>query len=262
MQYGNQTRVVESYLENFNLYQDFRISVTEYYPYTSSTKNLVGLPEYTNQYKCPSSADNGACRSTYSSSGSNLLTSHIYIYDGHGVNFILQPSEGKLTQERNLLRLAGANYTDPRYTDSAYTYDSWGNIYSVTNYTGEGTTSAFASSGSRTQTSCYGAYTPGSGTSCTADTYHTYLGWGMNALGSNYITKYQYNYNFGQPRWMQDPNNAITEADYDVFGRQSKLARPGEILSSPTIQATYGNSSSLYWIIQQQLISSYLFHYS
>ena len=255
-QYGNQTRVVESYLENFNLYQDYRISVTEYYPYTSSTKNLVGLPEYTNQYKCPVAADNGACRSTYSSSGSNLLNSHIYIYDGHGVNFILQPSEGKLTQERSLLRFAGANYTDPRYNDAAYTYDSWGNVTSVTNYTGEGTTSAFASSGSRTQTSCYGAYTPGSGTSCTADTYHTYLGWGMNALGSNYITKYQYNYNFGQPRWMQDPNNAITEADYDVFGRQSKLARPGEILSSPTIQATYGNSTSLYWIIQQQLISS------
>ena len=54
---------------------------------------------------------------------------------------------------------------------------------------------------------------------------------------------------------MQDFNGAVTEADYDFLGRLWKISRPGDdILNSPTIQATYGYSSSLYWVILQQKI--------
>ncbi len=159
------------------------------------------------------------------------------------------PEYGKLTDERAFIRFAGS-YSDPRYSDKRYTYDTWGNQNSITLYTSEGTSSTLASSGGRTVTSCFGQSSPDAGGNCVADEYHTYLGWQKNPL--NHLTSYTYNYKFGSPTRQTDPNNAVTDVDYDASARVIKIAQPGDTLSSPTIQATYGQSSTMYWVILDQ----------
>ena len=181
------------------------------------------MPALTNVYKCVTGA-NDACYNNFSDNGANLLSSHIYIYDNHGVNYATAPTAGKLTQERDLIRYVGTGYSDPRYRERVDTYDTWGNPRSATGYTGEGTAGAFASVGARTSTTCYGSATPGTGGSCVEDSYHSFIGWETNALG--YLTSYSYagsGYTCATPTGATDPNNVTTSAGYDAFCRLSTV---------------------------------------
>ncbi len=64
-----------------------------------------------------------------------------------------------------------------------------------------------------------------------------------NALGHK--TQTDYDFTLGIPTKMTDPNGAVTQYAYDALGRLTKVAKPGDSLSSPTSQFTYyiNNSS-------------------
>ena len=98
-----------------------------FYPKVDSDKYIVGLPAQTNTYSCPTSG----CGSLPEA---NLTGRIEYLYDNVS-DYTAIPTAGKLTGERRLLRFAGSNTTDPRYTDINYGYDAWGNRTSVTQYT-------------------------------------------------------------------------------------------------------------------------------
>ncbi len=246
-QYGNLTHQVESYWDaNTTEFVDYRLTKNQYYPNTSGVY-LVGFPGYTNTYNCPVGAHNGSCYTSYSS----LLTAHYFLYDNSDLDtdYTDSPTMGKLTNERTLLYFEDSN---PFYADSAYAYDTWGNGSSVTVYKDVGTATSLASQYPEMTTYCYGDE---SGDTCTADSYHTYLGWEKNDLG--YYTRYQYDPDFGKPVWMQTPNTGITEADYDNFGRLSKLARPGDsLVNSPTMELAYTNGANFYAVTKTKLIDT------
>ena len=115
------------------------------------------------------------------------------------------PSAGILTAERSFLRFAGANYTDPRYSDVLYGYDAWGNRTSVTTYTAEGTYASLASTGGATSHVAYDSL------------YYTYPLLSLDAGGNASLTSYDYA--LGVPTQETAPNGAVTKGYYDAFGR-------------------------------------------
>lgn len=264
VQYGNLTWTIESYWAAGN-WQDYRATWTKYYP-NAGNANLVGLPAYTNAYAC-SSVQNGGCYSQVTTAlatgpyyGANiLLSSSINIYDStdNSTTYTTPPSVGKLTKQRTFLYFySGSNYSDPRYADVRSGYDSWGNPNSTTQYTGEGTSSAIASSGAQTTTTCYGQTNPGTGDSCVDDGYHTYMGWQKNAL--NQISKFTYSYTYSAPTQEIDPNSVATTAAYDSYGRLLKIVRYGDDVNNPTVRVTYHDTTP-FWTEAEQRIDGSLY---
>ena len=246
-QYGNLTRSLASTSSSQNTaWQDYRLSLTGYYPNASSVY-LVGLPAFSNQYACPGTTYNGQCSSNYAAPSyppaSMVIGSHVYLYDSH-TSFTAPPTAGKLTAERQLIRWGvPATYSDPRYQDTTYGYDTWGNRTTVTAYTAEGT-SSLATGGARTTTSCYGT---GNGTTCTADNYHTFVGWekSIPVTDVELITQYTYDYSCAAPNSLTDPNNQTTTAGYDNLCRMNKVVKPGDSDTYPTIRIErYDNNFS------------------
>jgi YD repeat-containing protein len=240
--YGNQTRETTSYWGGSN-WTDYRATGNGYYPYTSSSVYLVGLPGYTNQYKCPAGSINGACLTANLTS--DLITSSVwYLYDGHPL-YSTPPTTGKQTGTRTQLRYAGANYTDPRYRDETYAYDAWGNRTSTTVYNSEGTYSALATTNPQT-------------TSTTFDTaYNTFPLQETNALSQP--TTFAYNYNLGLPTSMSGPNGSATtiNVEYDGVGRLVKVIRPDNSSSSPTLQISYHDVNP-FWVELTQRVDATL----
>jgi RHS repeat-associated protein len=235
-QYGNLTRTEELSFNgtSFDLY---RGSETLYYPFTSTTQFLVGLPGETKQFSCPLAGCN-------LSDNAALLADAQYLYDGSSSPGT-PPTVGKLTGERHLLRWTDpVNKTGPLYSDVDYAYDAWGNRVSVTQYTLEGTQSALAknlaNNGLQRTITCYGVTDTPVG--CVDDGYHTYPLWQKNALDQG--TGYVYNYALGLPTQVTGPNSAATTAAYDPYGRLWKIARPGDDLNSPTIELSYHDATA------------------
>ena len=246
-----------------------------HFPFTSltpsSTKHFVGLPAAANTYTCPAGSYNGGCQQTLDArigtppyyAAEWITSSHLYYYGpvtatgdwtsppGNSAN-----DYGELTRERQFLRFATpATYADKKYADSAYTYDAWGNRSQVSVWKEEGTEVAFAASTPpatpEITTYCYGAYQPGSGNSCLPDDYHTYLGWEMNAKG--YLTQYQYDLDFGQVSWTQDPNLAVAEAAYDPYERLVSITRPED--SAPSLTMVYNDFTLPFSTTATQIIT-------
>jgi len=247
-QYGNLTRTEElSY--NGSIFVPYRGSESLFYPFKNNNVYLVGLPGEVKQFSCPSTG-------CVPSDNTALLANAQYLYDTNTVSNA-SPSVGKLSAERHLLRWAGASSTDPRYADADYGYDAWGNRVSVTQYSLEGSASTLArnmaNNGARRSVTCYGAAIPGE--TCADDGYHTYPLWQKNAL--NQVTNFGYNYALGQPTQLTDPNLATTAADYDIYGRIVKIARPGDDLAtSPTLQFAYQDSAIPFWTAATQKIDA------
>jgi RHS repeat-associated protein len=222
-QYGNQTR---SYQEEWNdstgAWQRYRATITGYYPPAGGNPYLVGLPGYTESHSC----SGAPCSNP---SNADLLSLRYYLYDDQQYSS-QPPINGILTGERELLRFAGAYYNDPRYRDVRYAYDSYGNRTTTSSWSGEGTYSACASAGGRTETSTY------------ETTYNTYAVQQTSALG--FVTTLTYDYRFGLPLSEIDASGTATTAAYDNFGRISEVRRPGDESGTATQTFIYSDSAS------------------
>ena len=175
-QYGNRTRTI-SYWWNGISWSTHQGSITHFYPRVSNstpeaTRYLTGLSVYTNSYDCPVSCDWELI---------DLISGYKWLYDGSG-DYTTQPITGTLTGERNLIRYVTLPRTDPRYADTEYTYDAWGNRTSVTQFTGETDINNFWNgSGAQSTLTCYGSGQALNGFACGNDGYSTYPVWERNA---------------------------------------------------------------------------------
>jgi YD repeat-containing protein len=238
-QFGNLTQVVESALEG-GQFKDYRMTTTAYYP-NAGTPYLVGLPGYTNHFRCPEISQNGSCYTDLTGVGSlgpYYLSSHEYLYDDafyvDGSRRYSPPLVGKLTGERELIRWGGPGLTNPKYSERKYTYDTWGNRATVTIYPGEGGAAPNLADG-RITTTTYDT------------TYHTYpvesvIDWGF----LNQIERAKYDYALGVPLVITDTNNIPTSATYDDFGRISTLRKVGDESGNPTLAFSYHIPASPY----------------
>jgi len=247
-QYGNLTNQIESYWTG-NVWYPYRMTLTGYYPNSvntpASVKNLVGLPGFTNQYKCE---NDSAC----TVSNARLLGSTWYLYDSQSM-YNQPPTTGKLTGKRNMLYWGNpVTLSDPYYLDQDYTYDGYGNLATTISYATPGAWSTRSTSGPRKSETIY-------------DTRHHAFPIETRAYynaSQYYSTFYGYDNNDGNIRSglltrLSDPNGAITTAGYDVFGRITSIVRPGDSSGTPTLRFTYNLDSTqhLFWTQVEQLIS-------
>lgn len=241
IQYGNQTRLLESYYDHLNSrWQDFRLTRTGFYPKVDASVYLVGLPGYQKQYDCGTKTD-GHCSSDYPTyPPESMLSSGVfYLYDGT-TDFATPPTTGKLTGQRSLIRFATPPDTDPRYTDVSFGYDSWGNQTTQTQYTAEGSATTLGT-GAQTTTTTYDPV------------YHTYAVAVQDPLKQ--ITTLAYDYDRGVPLRETDPNGITTTATYDIYGRITKVIRQGDDATNPTISFAYGDTSNPFYTEISQRIS-------
>ncbi len=124
-------------------------------------------------------------------------------------------------------------------SDTGYDYDpSFGNLTAVKTYPSLGTRTYDGTNIS------YGS--PGNGTTARTTTtgfdttYHALPISETNAIG---VTQAGYDMRMGTLTSVTDPNNAVTQAEYDVFGRMTKLVKPGDSLAAPTAQFSYVNAT-------------------
>ena len=171
------------------------------------------------------------------------------MYDSNTM-YNVAPTVGVLAGKRNLLFFNVLPTSDPRYLDENYTYDSWGNLATTISYATPGTYATRSTSGPRKSETIY-------------DTQHHAYPLETRAYYNTnqyYSTFYSYDNNDGNIRMglltrLTDPNNAITTAGYDVFGRITSIVRPGDSTGTPTMRFTYNQTSSLFWTQAEQLIS-------
>lgn len=230
--YANVTREATSYWGGSS-WMDYRATGRGYYPTINDNVYLVGLPGYTNQYKCQAGSTNGACLTANLTT--DLITSSVWhLYDGHPF-YSTPPSAGIPYGTRTLLRFAGANYTEHRYRDETYTYNGWGNRSSTTVYNSEGTINALATDNPQTSSTIYDTV------------YNTFALQETNALGQP--TTFTYNYNLGLPSSMTGPNGSAStiSVEYDGIGRMTKLVRPDDSSGSPTLQISYYDANP-FWV--------------
>ena len=251
-QYGNRTRTI-SYWWNGISWNTHQGSITHFYPKISNgtpeaSRYLTGLQAYTNSYDCPGSCDWELA---------DLIAGYKWLYDDHS-DYAALPDDGKLTGERNLIRYVTPPRTDPRYADTEYTYDSWGNRTITTQYTGETDIDNFGNgSGAQATLTCYGSGQAINGYACNNDGYYTYPVWGRNA--KLHLTTYSYDKTKSVPLSLTDPNSAVTSATYDEFGRILTIIRPGDSSNYPTAVMSYHNAQDPYdeypyWTEAKQLI--------
>ena len=96
-QYGSLTRAAGDLFWNGATWIEYRAVRSEYYPYTSTGKYLVGLPAYQNVYDCVGG--------TYDYQAEDLVSSVLYLYDEHST-YWTQPSLGKLTRKQRFVCFA------------------------------------------------------------------------------------------------------------------------------------------------------------
>ncbi|BAL98291.1 RHS repeat domain-containing protein [Caldilinea aerophila] len=230
VQYGNITNMVER-AWNGSAFVAYRATQRVYYPRNEATRYVVGLPGREIVFRCPG----GTCSYHL---GDAVQTRHL-IYDNQPF-FWAPPLAGVLTRERQLVCYAtssnqctsygAAGQTRQLMRDVRYSYDAYGNLTGVTTssdygYHEEGN-AVYPSTNLRTTTYTY------------ADNgYNTYRTGEQNALG--HTTSWVYNYRLGVPVQETDPNGLTTFAEYDGFGRLTKLIRPGQSSASPSIAIGY-----------------------
>ena len=252
-QYGNRTRVITSSWVN-NSWVTYQGSITHYYPRIindtpEATRYLTGQQAYKNSFTCPGSCDWAT---------GNLISGYKWLYDGSG-DYTTPPTNGVLTGERNLIYYASPNRTDPRYADTKYAYDAWGNRTITIQYTGDTDINSFGlGSGAQVTLTCYGSGQAVSGYACSDDGYYTYPSWGRNAIPQ--LTTFSYDKTKSVPLSLTDPNSAITSATYDEFGRMLTIVRPGDSSNYPTAVMSYHNAQTPYnynpfWTEAKQLIT-------
>ena len=202
----------------------YRTTTIEYYPNT--TAYLVGLP----------------ARQQIKNASNTVIADSLNIYDTDG--------KGKLMAVRSWVDGA---LSSGRYSQVSYDYDAWGNQKSVTTYSGYATATNPPLTGAQTTYTCYGEASTLGGTACANDDIHTYPLWSKNPVHPK--TSWTYDYKLGVPLTETDPNGNQTSAEYDAFGRITKLIRPGngDSSTSPTIAMDYHDGASFWTEIRQRV---------
>jgi RHS repeat-associated protein len=191
---------------------------TDYFPNVNGVY-LVGLPARTRQLDA----------------GGNELGNTLFLYDGNLGGFPAAPTQGVLTAVRS---------QNTGFSQVSYTYDGWGNQISQKMWSTYGTDSQSPSGGGRTTTTQFDPL------------YRTYPISSTNPL--NQTVTWTYNYSLGVPLSETDPNGAVTSAAYDVFGRMTKLIRPGDDSDDPSIKIDYFDTASPFRIeISQRVVASH-----
>jgi len=185
----------------------------EYYNNTSGGNYIVGLPSR-----------------VWMDNGINTLSETINVFDGNGI----------LAKTRTLM-------SSGQYSQATFGYDVYGNITSLTTYSGYSDGVNDPVTGARTATTIYDS------------TYHTYpisiTTPPTDLLPSGLTTTLTYNYSLGLPVSETGPNGAATkvEAEYDSFGRLVKLIRPGDDSASPTLSIVYSTGSPFTTTLTQKI---------
>ena len=200
---------------------------------------------------------------TQDSAGHWLSLTH-NLYDGSTTLGSLG-SHGDLTLTRqyydvnNPLRTS-LNFATLHGSDTAYTYDSWGNQLTSTVYAGT-TASAGAGSGSLNGAT-WTLSVAGGGTGTARTTTNTYDGTyhalltqiDPPAVGGITLTQHGgYDMRMGTLTSITDPNNNVTSATYDVFGRLKNIIKPGDSTSVPTTKLTYYDTEQPFRYVIQRL---------
>jgi RHS repeat-associated protein len=199
------------------------------------------LPGFENRYLCPS----GVCDTTTN------LSSQWFVYDSNNL-WDQAPTDGKLTKIRTLACRGNSSNQcvttgDDRhlFNDVIYAYTPEGNTSSVTRYSSYGyyishSNYAYATGGAQATTFAY------------ADGGHnTFKTTETNA--ATHAATWVYDYRMSVPTQETDPNSIITTAEYDSFGRMTKVIRPGDTSASPTVLITYrgpGSSNSQPFVVE------------
>ncbi len=223
--YGNLIKTVEKIGENCSPLSctllPYRTTLTDYFPQNTTNIYLVSLPA------------RQVVKTKDGDISSTDLSETLYIYDSN-TTFDAAPTQGKLSAVRTWV------YTDSegkrQYSETRYTYDSWGNQTSVTTYSKYGLANASPSGDAYTTYTFY-----------ENDRYPVYPKQIKKPL--NQTTDISYILTLGVPSSEKDPNGATTFATYDVFGRITSLQRPGD--SSPTLTISYQNSPFVVTLSQQ-----------
>jgi YD repeat-containing protein len=221
-QYGNLTRTVTS-VWNGTAWTPLRATKSEFWMRDSGGVYLVSLPGKTIQLDCSS-----ACNFI---TATPLLGESLYIYEGSDT-YSSAPTSGRLSIQRDLVNGSG---TQKRYSETAYTYDTYGNVLTQKAYIGYAAENSPPVSGTQLITTTYDGV------------YHTYPLSQANAL--NQAVSTSYDYALGQPVSETDANGAVTTASYDALGRITALVRPGDDAANPTMRFSYhiDSATHLFW---------------
>src|SRR5437870_808785 len=169
----------------------------------------------------------------------NLLGITQYFYDGLDTSPASLGTEGKLTRVSRYYDVPpqpSSQGITLHGIDTTYRHDAYGNVVAVTTYDEPST--RLWSGGNSFSIGPPGNGTAGSATSTTYDpTLHVYPIEVRKPLGL--VTKTDYDYRIGTVKRVTDANGASTIAEYDLFGRMTKLIKSGDTLAAPTVQTFY-----------------------
>ncbi len=174
-----------------------------------------------------------------------LLALALLFYDGANTTATAIGDEGELTRVSNYSDLpltVGAVGVPLHSQDITYIYDRFGNPTEVTTYAGQGTAvyngswSIGAPGGGSAARKTTTEYDNPATTSI--DEAYSGLPWRVtNPAG--HVERGDYDYRMGWLTSVTDPNNNVTSAQYDVFGRLTQMIKPGATTSDPTTRITY-----------------------
>jgi RHS repeat-associated protein len=223
-QFGNVTRTVVSYSLG-DEWTYHHASLSKYYPQTGSARMLADLPARQLTLDCRTGCD--------FTGRTGLLAETLYYYDNSN-EVVSRPVTGRLTMQRNRVKLAG------QYTQTNTAYDTYGNVTGTTTYADYATSTANPAGGMRTLTRTYDPL------------YHAYPLTETNAI--NQSTSTTYDYTLGVPLTVTDANGNKTGAAYDSFGRMTAVCAPGDwdgvspcsTTNGTTLLISYSNYSNGY----------------
>ncbi|MBA3943797.1 MAG: hypothetical protein H0X37_04465 [Herpetosiphonaceae bacterium] len=177
----------------------------------------------------------------------------VYMYDGattsEGVT-----SQGQLTLKRvyyDVPDQPSSQGITLHSTDTTFGYDTYGNRTAVTVYAQPGTR---LYNGSSTSYSGPGNGSTSWTTTTTYDgTFHA-LPTQVDSPSVNGVTlteRADYDYQMGTLTSVTDPNNNTTTAQYDRFGRMTKLFKPGDPANLPSRMMTYYDTAQPFHYLVQ-----------
>ncbi|HUF37877.1 MAG TPA: hypothetical protein VMN57_05090, partial [Anaerolineales bacterium] len=246
-QYGNVTDVIEKVWDWDAVDWDaYRNTETGYFPNTSSTEYLVGLPGYRNTYACPGEAEDVDDCADTSGREVDLVSSTWFLYDD-SVLFSDSPDAGVLSGRRTFVCWNApppiSSCTDhnvtaniSQYVDTSFGYDSYGNQTTVTTYSDYGTWNPGL-------TNNFGVGTPYTSTIQFDATYNTFPVVITNSLEQTVAMNYDFS--LGVPTIVTDTNGITTTASYDGLGRMIAVCMSGDDCgTTSTIEIDYYDTAS------------------
>ena len=232
-QYGNVTLTTISEFDPVAYAWDaHRATKRAYYPTNNGSEYIVGLPGYSNSYKCPGT--------TCALTEANLIAQTLFLYDD-STSYSASPTAGIRTGVRSMVCWANASedcvdhgsHTQILYTDTAFGHDSFGNQTTVTAYDDYGNATSLWQGTAITATTTYDS---------DIETFPISI---VNPL--THTITISYSYKLAVPTKITGVNGHVSTAAYDGFGRMTSVCRVlDDCTTTPTIQLEYFDTGSPY----------------